>query len=798
VLMLVARVMAKWQGLDFSSTFELPRRVVDQLNTISEQLNALGASGQDAADKRFELTYRDYLLQRFHRVEAGTVRMTTNMDVDLRELFVMPRVLVRPQRRKREGVTSLDPASPMDLAAARMIFGDRDEEVEQADTAKKKKSKGVKALTQVKRILRNVIVGAPGSGKSTLFEWLQLKLASVEVMHVLGGEQAIPLLLRVRQLDPKKLPKGVALIETAIASKDRAALMPRGWIERQMKAGRVLFMLDGLDETEPELCDEYVIPWLAEMCEDYPDCGYLISSRPVGYPPGALLPLNFKECDLLDFGEPEIAEYVRHWCTAIRLAREEPREEARREGAAEGEQIVNDFKRNSYVRNLAQNPLMLSAICLVNYFERGKLPEDRAVLYKLCVEGLLHHWDTRRGIHSEFTLDEKLRTCREVALAMQADDRAEYEASRVQRMFSVTLGDPDRAERLLEHIRYRTGLLIERRAGMFAFAHLTFQEYLAAQAIHEGNRVGIDAKRLAQEHDDGRWKEVIALYCGSASANAARDMINRLIAQPNTGDLSAVLAEAYLSSGPKLVQDKRLYRRVLERIAMTPMNLEGVLERFPDDEVGPIANSLVGKARDLKGFSESGFWLALRPQFINEANLLKRLRGWKAMTPNQVTELNYLLHRRGTSDLISQVASDATIYEAPAIGIYKTQAEIALWALSFPSNSPSILTNIGMVLVKILRVLSISEIGSQLFGFSSLLPRLIPTDETVRLECASLVRQLIKQQEKQNNIELIKNLKSWAYALESESVTEAKQSTKTETETKARAEQTSEKTSKRK
>lgn len=111
VLMLVARVMVEWQRLKFSSTFELPRRVIDQLNTISEQLNALGISGQDAADRRFELTYRDYLLQRFHRVEAGTVRMTTNMDVDLRELFVMPRVLARPQRQKGESITALDPSA---------------------------------------------------------------------------------------------------------------------------------------------------------------------------------------------------------------------------------------------------------------------------------------------------------------------------------------------------------------------------------------------------------------------------------------------------------------------------------------------------------------------------------------------------------------------------------------------------------------------------------------------------------------------------------------------------------------
>jgi len=74
LLMLVGPVMAEWQKLNFSSTFELPRRVVNGLNQISEQLDALGRAGQAAADERYELSYRDYLLQRFHRVEPTDAR----------------------------------------------------------------------------------------------------------------------------------------------------------------------------------------------------------------------------------------------------------------------------------------------------------------------------------------------------------------------------------------------------------------------------------------------------------------------------------------------------------------------------------------------------------------------------------------------------------------------------------------------------------------------------------------------------------------------------------------------------
>ena len=553
VLMLAGPLMAEWQRLSFSSQFDLLRRVNDRLNQISEHLDILSGAGQDAADERYELTYRDYLLQRFYRVEAGTVRMTTNMNVDLRELFVMPRVLPRPPRPEAAGEGG-DIAALMNLAAARRFFGEHMAPGKQKP--EDKPGEGVAALEQVRQCARNVIVGAPGGGKSTFLEWLQLQVADAAEELVEAAQQVIPLLLRVRQLDPRRLPTGAALVEKATASHDRATLMPSGWIERQLRKGVVLFMLDGLDETEPELVNDFILPWLGDLCRQYPQCRYLVSSRPVGYPAGLLQELGFTECDLLDFNEAQIAEYTRHWCTAVRLARNEAEPEARREGAADGAQIVAGFTTHPYIRDLARNPLMLSAVCLVNYFEQGNLPTDRALLYNLCVEGLLHHWDQRRGIHSEFTLAEKLRVVREVALAMQADDRAEYEADKVQGIMEEALNDAARADQLMEHIRYRTGLLIERRAGVFAFAHLTFQEYLAALAVHEGNRRGIDAERLAEEHEDGRWKEVIALYCGLAPAPAARAMIERLMAQPDTHQLSTVLTEAYLSSGAELSLDE--------------------------------------------------------------------------------------------------------------------------------------------------------------------------------------------------------------------------------------------------
>jgi NACHT domain len=684
--MLVGPLMHEWQKLHFATTFELLRRVVGRLNQISEQLDALGSSAQQAADESFELSYRDYLLQRFYRIEAGTVRMTTNLNVDLPELFVMPRVQVCPVPEKTEGAEASQAVGLMELGAAREYFSVR-RTGDGGGSKSRKEDRDTPVLEQVEKSRRLVIVGPPGGGKSTFLEWLQLKVAGAEVPFVLTDQQAIPMLLRVRELNPRELPRGATLVEKATASRDRATLMPLGWIERQMQAGRVLFMLDGLDETEPELRDQFVIPWLCQLCEDHPDCAFIVSSRPVGYPAGALGKLGFVDSDLLDFDDDQIREYCRHWCTAVRLAQNEPADEARCEGTREGDEVVKGFKDHPYIRDLAKNPLMLSAICLVNYFEHGKLPEDRALLYKLCVEGLLHHWDQRRGIHSEFSLDEKLRACREVAIAMQADNLAEYGSDRVEAIFAAVLRDSVRAKKLLEHIRYRTGLLIERRSGIFAFAHLTFQEYLAARAVFEGNRLQFDIGQLARDLADARWREVIPLFCGLATSLASREMLLALIEQPDTLLLASIIADAYFSAGPAIVKDETLCARVLQRIATAPC--EGgdriVLDRFLAKEVRPVANALVGTYSSDIDVTEAYTWLHRNPQQLDMSLLVNRLKGWRERPPSQTAELVLLVHAHGPDAVLNEIATDSELYFASApvtLSEWRTQGVLALLALA--------------------------------------------------------------------------------------------------------------------
>ena len=55
------------------------------------------------------------------------------------------------------------------------------------------------------------------------------------------------------------------------------------------------------------------------------------------------------------------------------------------------------------------------------------------------------------------------------------------------------------------------GLLIERETGQYAFAHKTFQEYLAAAHIRDNGLVG----DLADTVSDDWWAETTLLYRGN-------------------------------------------------------------------------------------------------------------------------------------------------------------------------------------------------------------------------------------------------------------------------------------------
>jgi len=136
--------------------------------------------------------------------------------------------------------------------------------------------------------------------------------------------------------------------------------------------------------------------------------------------------------------------------------------------------------------------------------------------------------------------------------------------------------DPDlRPARLIEYLRDRAGLLEPRGVGVYAFPHRTFQEYLAACYLTEGDFPKDLVALLRAEPN--RWREVTLL----AGAKAVRGMaaaawmlaealcFEKPPAQPlpeDAGYWAALLAAQVLIENKSLVQVAEHNRPKVERI----------------------------------------------------------------------------------------------------------------------------------------------------------------------------------------------------------------------------------------
>ncbi len=203
------------------------------------------------------------------------------------------------------------------------------------------------------------------------------------------------------------------------------------------------------------------------------------------------------------------------------------------------------------------------------------LPQRRAELYDECTDLLLGYWDQTKGgeaarelaAYGELTRSEKRSLLEPVALWFHERGDAGTEADKnelqnqIARQFQEMFADDKRmahrrAELFLKIIDERAGLLVEREAGTYAFAHLTFQEYLAARAIADrDDYIAYTIRHL----NDPWWREVILLEVGHLSdgrhfKRRARKLTTDLLAsiQHTGGEVEKVLRHNLLLAARSL------------------------------------------------------------------------------------------------------------------------------------------------------------------------------------------------------------------------------------------------------
>jgi len=415
--------------------------------------------------------------------------------------------------------------------------------------------KDAKPLSAIKALAshsRCILLGIPGSGKSTFVNHLCMCLASHQTepegpwLEQLPGwpkkwSQLIPVPVVLREMaawiqDRQPTEKLVALLTAYLKDWLTQKNLPDyfDYLRASLLGGKALLLLDGFDEVPVnEDLRKPLYDCMADLPAAFPDTPIMVTCRILSYqdPRWRLSENVWRKFELSPFSEEQIKEFITAWYLQL---------EARgslSDAKGDPKKLIETVKRKD-LAPLARNPLLLTAIVIVN-IDEGELPDSRALLYKKVVDLLLWQWDNVRLQSSDGRRITAWRQLLKMAknnitdndvktkiwkLAYDAHGKtaggkggevtADIGGGTLRAALSELHKEKslDWARELVNIMKERAGLLIPIREDVYCFPHRTFQEYLAGCHLGKMNNFAKEAAALAGQGN--YWWEVILLAVG--------------------------------------------------------------------------------------------------------------------------------------------------------------------------------------------------------------------------------------------------------------------------------------------
>jgi len=371
-------------------------------------------------------------------------------------------------------------------------------------------SKTIPLIELVASHSKLVILGKPGSGKTTFLQYLALQCQARKYKG-----DCIPVFITLRTLAASgKTLEDFNLLNYISSSWNNHDISSEQ-VETLLQQGKLLLLLNGLDEI-PQSNSEEIIQQIQQFAETYAQNQIIITCRLAAQ---TYHFSGFTYFEIADLDSPQIETFAKKWFSTNNTSNHE--------GLKKATLFLDLLKRqeNKLIRELASTPILLNLLCLV-FQEKAQFPNKHWKLYQEGLEILLSKWDLSRGIkrehiYSNLSLSDKLKLLGEIASTTFERGNYFFEKTEVLQIISdylLTLPNvsysPEEllldSEGILKGIEVQHGLLVERAKGIYSFSHLTFQEYLIARKLVA--KANLETfKYLAVHITKPRWREVILL-----------------------------------------------------------------------------------------------------------------------------------------------------------------------------------------------------------------------------------------------------------------------------------------------
>ncbi len=400
-----------------------------------------------------------------------------------------------------------------------------------------------------------VLLGDPGSGKSTAARYIALTLATPGAPvddRLAGLAEHLPLFVELRSyaalaaegrcdtfvdyLDHRATTDGLGLEKPAL-------------LNYLAGGGPAVIIFDGLDEIFDKRRRESVANQIALFAAEHPHTRVLVTSRVIGYARRILTEQGFVHFTLQDLDEIQITEFLTSW---YRLAMHERPDDARARRA----RLMEAMRHSQSIHELAGNPMLLTILAIIG--KHQALPRERWKLYDHAASVLVEHWDVNRHLQQQYEspdfidAEDKKELLRRLAYRMQSDERglsANYigaeELSEVFESYLIERYQRDRADAralartMINQFRERNFILSRYGPHLYGFVHRTFLEYFCAEAIvgkfkHDQRWPFDRLRELFEQHwADPSWREVLRLVAGALHERHCAQLIELLTTTVN-------------------------------------------------------------------------------------------------------------------------------------------------------------------------------------------------------------------------------------------------------------------------
>jgi len=354
--------------------------------------------------------------------------------------------------------------------------------------------------------------GNAGTGKTTVIKHLAYSLSRGAGPVPLCG--CLPVMILLKDLWPiykNALRDGAENItfEALLPEyfkKERCPLTMET-IAAYLAQDRAFFLLDGLDEV-PEENRDHLVDLLHQFQHAYRANRFLITGRPHGVEGQAGYWFGKYLRDIEPLGEEKAEDFITRWFRAVSG-------QARGLAETNAADMISEIRLHEHAALFTGNPLLLTALCVFYMVGGKRIPDQRADLYDRIVANLLY-----RRFHDPADREKENKVkeyLMELAFAMQTRNIKSIEACDAKDILKEHCPGPvdetipgckKRIEELFNGIEPVCGLLNRLSGGEIEFAHLSFQEFLAAKHMLDRD---MDYKPYLE---NGWWKETILLYLG--------------------------------------------------------------------------------------------------------------------------------------------------------------------------------------------------------------------------------------------------------------------------------------------